>query len=89
MLLNEVFNLKFTPGASMTDHVADLELSFTKLSAAGQDFNKLLQVSVLLSSITGVADYEATVAAIRTMDEGKATWEAVTSHLIDESKEED
>ena len=68
MLLNEVFNLRFTAGSSMSDHVADLELSFTKLSSTGQEFNELLQVSVLLSSIAGVADFEPTVAAIRTME---------------------
>ena len=87
MLLNEVFNVKFTASSSMTDHIADLELSFTRLAAAGQNFDDLLQVSILLSSIAGMPDFEPTVAAIRTMDKSKATWEAVCSRLIDEAKE--
>lgn len=87
MLLNEVFNHRYTAGTALVDHIADMELSFTKLSAAGQDLDELLQVSALLSSLSGIPDYEPTIAAIRTMDEAKATWETVTSRLIDESHE--
>ena len=87
MLLNEVFNQKYLGGTSLADHIADLELGFTKLAAAGQDLDELLQVSALLSSLSGLSDYESTIAAIRTMDESKATWELVTSRLIDEFNE--
>ena len=87
MLLNELLHLKLNPSVDMTDHIATFELTLSKLSAAGYDLDKLLQVTLLLSSISGSPDYEPTVAAIRTMDEDKATWEAVCSRLIDESKE--
>ena len=87
MLLNEVFTHKFSAGTALADHIADLELVFTKLSAAGHDLDELLQVSALLSSLEGVSDYEPTIAAIRTMDESKTTWEAVTSRLLDEANE--
>ena len=63
-------------------HLANLELVFKKLSAAGHDLDELFQVSVL-SSLAGVPDVEPTIAAIRTMEEKNATWEAVTSRLLD------
>lgn len=87
MVLNQVFTKRFESGASMTDHIAELELSFMKLSNAVQGIDELLQVNVLLRSISTVSEFESTVAAIRKMDEANAIWEAVKSRLMDEANE--
>lgn len=87
MTLNETFSKILHPGDSIQDHIGDLEVCFTKLANAGQQFNELLQVSILLNSIRDCVEYEPTVAAIRTMDEDKATWDIVTARLIDEYKD--
>ena len=57
-------------------------------SAAGHDLDELLKVSYLLSSLSGIATYEPTIAAIRTMDKATTTWEAVRSRLIDVANEQ-
>lgn len=46
-----------------------------------------MQVAMLRSSIKENKEYEAVVAAVLTMDESKATWEAFTDNLIKEYKE--
>ena len=53
MLLNELFNLKYSPSVPMDDHITNFELITSKLSAAGYDLDKLLQVTLLLSSVSG------------------------------------
>lgn len=86
-LMNEIFSRKLEHGESISDHIAELELSFTKLENAGQKIQDLMQVSILLSSLKECDEYESTIAAIKTMDEEKATWDAVSNRLIDEYKE--
>ncbi len=78
---------KLKPKEDMTDHIGELETVFNQLDNAGLGVNELMQVSILLSSIKDCPEYKAVVAAIRTMDEKSASWESVTTRLIDEYKE--
>ena len=53
-LLKEAFGHKPAPGTPLANQVAEMELIFTKLSAAGHDLERMLQVSFLLSSLSGI-----------------------------------
>lgn len=86
-ILHEIFSKTYTAGDDLSDFIRDLETSFSKLENAGQTLTELLQVSVLLTSLKECEEFQATVAAIRTMEETNATWESVTTRLIDEYKE--
>lgn len=85
-LFTEAFS-KTKESESISDHITVLETVFAQLEDAGQSFEELMQVSILLSSITDDRHYEAAIAAIRTMDEEKTTWEYVTVRLLEKSKE--
>ena len=85
-LLSEALQLKLSTGSKITDHIAALELAFTKLTAAGHDVPELSQVCILLNSVSAVPEFEATVAAIKTMSENSTTWESVTTRLRDEAQ---
>ena len=54
MPLKEVYTMRFSSGKTLLDHVADVALVLTKLSAAGNELDKHLQVIALLVSLNGV-----------------------------------
>ncbi len=68
----------------MADHIGDLETSFKMLTNDGNPINELKQVAILLLSSHSHGTYDAVVAAIRTMDESKTTWDIVSTRLIEE-----
>ena len=84
-LLKEVITVHCSSGMPLDYHVADLEVFFKKLSAAGHSLAELLRLRGFLSSLSGSSASELTIAAIRTIDETKATYEAVVSCLLDEA----
>lgn len=61
---------------SMSYHVSELETILSQLE----------EMAIFLSSIKEDREYEAVIAAIRTMEESKTTWESVTVRQMDEYK---
>lgn len=86
-LITEAFLKKKLRHETMSDHIAALETTFTKLKNAGQSIDKLIQIAILLASIRNETEYDAVIAAIRTMDEANSSWAKVTTRLVDEYKE--
>jgi gag-polypeptide of LTR copia-type len=77
---------KLARKGSMADHVGELEILFSRLDNAGAKIDDIMQVAILLMSLEGHSEYEATIAAIRPLSDDNTTWELVTTHLMDENK---
>jgi gag-polypeptide of LTR copia-type len=72
-LLTEAHGKRLSRKGSMADHVGELETLFAKLDNAGHKVDSLMQVSILLTSLESHHEYDATIAAIRTLSDANTT----------------
>jgi gag-polypeptide of LTR copia-type len=84
--VTELQNKKFTHKGNMSDHVEEFDTLFAKLENAGHEIEPLMQVSMFLASLEGHSEYNATIAAVRTLARYDIKWEIVTTRLRDEYK---
>lgn len=61
-----------------------MESSFTRLDAMDSSIDEEMQVALLLVSVSSIKDFQASIAAIKTMKQTETTWNYVSSRLIEE-----
>jgi gag-polypeptide of LTR copia-type len=86
-LITETQLKRLSHKGDMSDHVAEFETLFAKLENAGFKIETLMQVSIFLASLDTHAEYESTIAAIRTLADDDIAWEIVTTRLREEYKQ--
>ena len=70
----------------MGEYLADIETLFNKLAAMRMPLVEPMHVAILVVSISSVDSFQGTVAAIKTMEDHKATWDYVSGRLIEEQR---
>jgi len=85
-VLSAFMNKRYESGKDMGEYLADIETLFNKLAAMGMALVEPMQVAILLVSISSVDSFQGTVAAIKTMEDHKATWDYVSGRLIEEQR---
>lgn len=83
-VLTNLIHTRYESGKDMGEYLSEMESLFNKLAAMGLPLASEMQVAVLLVSLTSEESLSGTVSAIKTMDEGRASWEYVSGRLIEE-----
>ena len=85
-VLTSLMNKKYSPGKDMGEYLTELESMFNRLCSMGMPIAEPMQVAILLVSLGCEEEMAGTVAAIKTMDEDRATWDYVSSRLLEEQR---
>ena len=85
-VLTTLMNTRYESGEDIRDYIAKFETMFNRLEIMGSHIDEAMQVAILLVSLLNDETLSSTVAAIKTMDEEKATWDYVTSRLMEEQR---
>ena len=83
-VLTSLIRMRYTAEQDMGEYLSQLESLFSRLDAIGSSIQTDMQVAILLVSLSSHESLSGTVAAIKTMDEEKATWGFVSGRLIEE-----
>lgn len=85
-VLTNLMNMRYIPGKDMGEYLCEFETLFNRLECMGSPQSDDMQVAILLVSIMHEDTLSGTIAAIKTMDESKATWDYVSSRLLEEQR---
>lgn len=85
-LLTALVNTRYESGKDLGDYFAELETYFNRLAGMGLPVAEEMQVAILLVSVMHEETLKGTVAALKTVEDSKATWNNVCSRLLEEHR---
>lgn len=85
-LLTSLINIRYQSAKDMGDFISELETHFNKLACMGLPIVEEMQVAILLVSVMHEESMKSTVAALKTVDADRATWDSVCSRLLEERR---
>ena len=82
--LTNLLNKKLRPNQSIGDHISEFESLLYQLQKMETKIDDQMKVALLLVSISNHKGFESIIAAIKTMRSEDATWNYVTTRLLEE-----
>lgn len=70
----------------MEDHVSYMESELTRFQIMGTNFDAPVKVTPLMYSLPNLSEYETITTSIKALQEETATWDYVSTLLVEESR---
>lgn len=85
-VMKNLINTRYDGTKEMGEYISEMESVFNKLAVMGSPMSDDMQVAFLLVSLSSEESLSGRLAAVKTMEASKATWDYVSGRLLEEAR---